>query len=189
MGSKQDMAAFEQMIQQDDFLVLDTETTGLHGTAEIVQIAIVNAQGDVLLDTLVKPIHYIPPDTTRIHGITNEMVVNAPPWAEVTNQVTDLLNDRDVVVYNAIFDRKLMHQSAAVARLPKTDWKSFSRWWCAMLAYSEDFATQRRQRYRRNYKLVEAARHYGIPVNGAHHALADAHMTLALVKAMVNGHS
>ncbi len=177
------LLAFQQMVQRNDFLVLDTETTGLHSTAEIVQIAIVDAQDNVLLDTLVKPVHRIPRDVIRIHGITNDQVRDVPTWAEITTTVADLLRDRDLVVYNAAFDHKMLNQSAAVAQLPRTNWKSFSRWWCAMNTYAEYYA-YRQHRRKRNYKLTVAAQHCGIATTGAHNALADSRMTLQVVKAM-----
>lgn len=56
-----------------NYIILDTETTGLDNTAEIVEISVINDQGEVLLDTLIKPTKPIPGDATAIHGITNEM--------------------------------------------------------------------------------------------------------------------
>jgi DNA polymerase III epsilon subunit-like protein len=170
------------MIQRNDFIVLDTETTGLFN-AEIVQIALIDAQGNVLLDTLIKPVNRIPYDAIRIHGITNERVANAPTWAEVTDQVQAALRGRDVVVYNAVFDRKMLHSSAEAAKLPKVDWKTFSRWWCAMETFAE---IQGGYRYGRPkmHKLANAARYYNIPVVETHTALGDARLTLALVRAI-----
>lgn len=174
--------AFRQMIQKGDFVVLDTETTGLFN-AEIVQIAVIDSHDTVLLDTLVKPVNRIPQDVIRIHGITNERVADAPTWADVTKQVEAILHGRDVVVYNAVFDRKMLHTSAEAARLPRVDWKTFSRWWCAMETFAE---IQGGYRYGRPkmHKLVNAARYYNIPVVEAHTALGDARLTLALARAI-----
>ena len=94
MRTYQSLLAFKQMIQQGDYLVLDTETTGIH-QAEIVQIAVVDSADNVLLDTLVKPVSRIPYDATRIHGITDSMVAEAPGWGEITEQVEALRNSND----------------------------------------------------------------------------------------------
>ena len=177
------VTAFKQMIQRDEYVVLDTETTGLFN-AEIVQIALIDSQGKVLLDTLVKPVNRIPYDVIRIHGITNERVADAPSWADVTSQVEVILRERDVVVYNAVFDRKMLHSSADAAKLPKVDWKSFSRWWCAMETYAEIQGVFRYGSRPKMHKLVNAARYYNIPVVNAHSALGDARLTLALVRAI-----
>jgi DNA polymerase-3 subunit epsilon len=183
MGFQRNVPAFKQMIQRGDFVVLDTETTGLFN-AEIVQIAVVDSQDNVLLDTLVKPINRIPYDVIRIHGITNERVVDAPSWADVTNQVEAILRERDVVVYNAVFDRKMLHSSADAAKLPKVDWKTFSRWWCAMETFAEIQGVTRYGSRPKMHKLTNAARYYNIPVVDTHTALGDARLTLALVRAI-----
>jgi DNA polymerase III subunit epsilon len=117
MSTRNANSEFVSMIQGDDYLVLDTETTGLHD-GEIVQIAIINQSGDVLLDTFVKPVYTIPADATRIHGITDAMVKDAPGWADVLPVVYTLLNGKHVVIYNAVYDRKMMHQSSEKAGVP-----------------------------------------------------------------------
>ena len=77
---------FYETIAARNFCVLDTETTGLKD-AEICQIAIIDHTGEVLFNTLVKPVKPIPSDAVRVHGITNEQVQNAPSWAEVAPKV------------------------------------------------------------------------------------------------------
>ena len=53
---------------------IDTETTGLEKTDEIVEFSIVDFDGSILYSSLVKPSKPIPTEASRIHGITNEMV-------------------------------------------------------------------------------------------------------------------
>ena len=43
---------------------LDTETTGLDEQSEIVEISLIDSDGSVLLDTLVKPLERIPAGAT-----------------------------------------------------------------------------------------------------------------------------
>lgn len=179
------MSFFTDVIQRGNFVVLDTETTGLQ-VAEICQIAIVGVDGDVLMDTLVKPVGRIPPDATRIHGITNADVSDAPRYSDIHQQIYDILNGRDVIVYNASYDRKMLHLSAQACGLPKTDWKAISHWHCAMEAFSEIYGE--RSGYGRGYrfqKLSTAARYYHVPQPVAHTALADCLTTLAVCKAML----
>lgn len=92
-------------------LFLDTETTGLGAGSQIVEIAILDADGGVLLDTLVKPSSPIPPDAEAIHGISNTMVADAPTWASIGPAVSQILRGRVVVAHNADFDRGMLEQT------------------------------------------------------------------------------
>src|SRR5687768_4350279 len=63
-----------RLLERDDWVVLDTETTGLDHGAEVIQIGVVGPDGRTLLDTLLQPRTRIPADATRIHGVTDAMV-------------------------------------------------------------------------------------------------------------------
>src|SRR6266511_2362154 len=52
-------------------IILDTETTGLDLSAEIVQISLITIDGASLFDSLVKPTQPIPPEVTAIYHITD----------------------------------------------------------------------------------------------------------------------
>lgn len=179
-----ELQAFKALIQRGEFVVLDTGTTGLE-RGEIVQIAVIDASGAVLLDTLVKPVRSIPRDASRIHGIHDEDVADAPTWALISPQLEALLTGRDVMIYNAVYDRKMMHQSAEAAGSPRVDWKTLASFHCAMEAFAEVYGDW--NEYRGNYrwqKLTTAAQYYDIPVSNAHNALGDCLMTLQVIKAM-----
>ncbi len=171
---------------KETFVVLDTETTGLH-EGEIVSIAITNEHGNAILDCLVKPTYAIPPDATAVHGITNAMVVDAAPWKLLTLEIERILTGRNVVVYNAVYDRKMMHHSAEYAGLPKTDWKTLSSWHCAMEQYAAFYGSW--NSYHSNFKwhsLTKACQNEGIVISdgSAHTAIGDCIMTHALLRHM-----
>ena len=68
-----------------DTLYLDTETTGLSPSRgdRIVELAVVDDAGCPVINTLVNPERDIPWDAVRIHGITDEMVAQAPTMEEL----------------------------------------------------------------------------------------------------------
>jgi DNA polymerase III epsilon subunit-like protein len=176
---------FWEVIQGGDFVVLDTETTGLGRDAEICSIAIIDAHGEALLDTLVKPVRGIPGDATRIHGITDADVASAPGYADVQPKIEQLLSGRDVLVYNATYDRKMLHQSAEAAGIAKTHWSVISRWHCVMIAFAPILGEW--DKYHGSYRwqrLNVAAHYYGVTIEGWHGALADCQTTLAIIRAM-----
>lgn len=175
---------FYDVVRGKRYLILDTETTGL-ANAEIVQIAIINDQGAVLLDTLVKPVKPIPADATRVHGITNDHVASAPGWAEVAPLVEKLLDDQHLIIYNAAFDTAAMRSASVHAG---TEWcfnpASVS---CAMEAFAEHHGDW--NEYHQSYKwkpLSFAARSAGVEVEAAHSALGDCKMTLSVCRYLAN---
>lgn len=110
-------------------LFLDVETTGLDRDAEIVEIAVIDATGTVLLNTLVKPTGTIPGEATAVHGITPEHVQDAPAFGEIADQVHAILAGRSIVSHNSSFDRPFVREALANAGFEQTDQK----WHCSMM--------------------------------------------------------
>lgn len=166
------------------YVILDTETTGLE-RGEIVQIAVVDQSGEVLMNEYVKPVNPIPHEATRIHGITDAMVKDASPFAFIRLKLQPILTGTHVIVYNAVYDRKMLHQSAEAAGIPKVEWKELSLWHCAMEEFAAIYGdfNERTQSFRWQ-KLSTAAAFYGIGQPVEHTALADCLTTLSLVKHM-----
>lgn len=174
---------FKNIVARRNFVVLDIETTGPDRPAEICQIAIIDYLGDVMLDRLVKPVRPISPAAIAIHGITNEMVASAPSWKEVKAHVTDAIYGMDVIVYNAVHDRKLMHWSDEAHGLGHTDYKECADWYCAMEAYAEHYGEiDPRYGSYRWQRLTTAMAQQGLIVSDAHSALGDCMMTLMLIR-------
>jgi len=167
------------ILADDQAMILDTETTGLSDDAELVQIAVIDVKGAVLLDTLVKPGQPIPPEATRIHGITDADVATAMTWPEMAEMVRKLLRAASrVVIYNAEFDTRIMEQTCKGFGLPGIELRKDARWSCAMHWYSQwcgDWSD-----YHGNYRWQR------LP-GGGHSALSDAQATLKVIQRMAAG--
>jgi DNA polymerase-3 subunit epsilon len=160
-----------RMIRDAHPIFLDTETTGLGDDAEICDIAVVDSDGQVILNTLVHPLVPIPPEVTAIHGITNEMVDHAPTMAEVWPLLRHLLSYRPIVTYNAAYDSRLISQSLYAACRTKVEGVDYR---CAMLLFSQWYGDW--NDYRKSYKwqrLDVAAQCAGFPAWSKHRALGD----------------
>ena len=175
--------AARQVIEQNP-VFLDTETTGLEKTDEIVEITIIDHIGSVLLDSLVKPAQPIPASATRIHGITNEMVQKAPAWPILWQQVRPLVIGRTIVAYNSDFDRRLMIQSHARYQLP---WKDSLSFFDLLKLYSQfrgEWDSFRRSwRY---FSLEQAGKSANISLPNAHRSAADTLLTRELLHYIAN---
>lgn len=142
-------------------LFLDTETTGLSpsGGDAIVEVAIIDASGRALLDTLVDPLRSIPYGASRVHGISDSMVRGKPTLADLMPEIRRIVSGEQVVIYNATFDAPFFPGHLREAQ--RID--------CAMRRYSEAIGVGRWQ------KLDVAAHKVGHVWSGAaHRAKADA---------------
>jgi DNA polymerase III subunit epsilon len=99
------------------FVVFDSETTGLRPeTDRVVQLGalrIVNCKpipGEVF-DTLVNPSVPIPPASTKVHHINDEMVADAPDFVQVCKNFHVFTRDAVMVAHNAPFDMAFLHQT------------------------------------------------------------------------------
>ena len=91
------------------FACLDTETTGLspEGGGKICEVAVSVSKAGRVLDeftTLINPGMPMHPDVVAIHGITNDMVKNAPSFQEVLPTLLGVLDNCVIVAHNADFD-------------------------------------------------------------------------------------
>lgn len=160
------------------FAIIDIETTGnsyRHG--QITEIAIYQHNGTEVtgsFSTLVKPDMDIPLFITRLTGISNEMVKNAPPFYEIARKVVELTAGRIFVAHNVQFDYKFVKEE-------------FNR-----LGY--DFHRKTLCTVQLSRKLLPGYKSYalgklcaerGIEINGRHRAAGDALATVKLFELLL----
>jgi DNA polymerase-3 subunit epsilon len=109
------------LLDEIAFAVVDVETTGMRAGASdrITEIAVVVVHGgrrEVVFESLVNPGRPIPPAICAITNITNDMVRDAPSFAEVADQVLAALAGRVFVAHNARFDWGFIHAEVRRAR-------------------------------------------------------------------------
>lgn len=97
-------------------IVLDTETTGLDYTKEkMVEFAAVRLENGKIKDefqTLINPEQHIRKSSIAIHGITPEMVEDAPTEAEAMPKIMEFIQDYPIVAHNAIFDYSFLNEAS-----------------------------------------------------------------------------
>lgn len=96
---KTDFCGLEYIADTDNYVVFDIETTGLEGS-EIIDFAALKVRDGQICGayrTYVKPSGGIPDSVSRINGITDEMVENAPSFSEVADDIIEFFGD-DIIV-------------------------------------------------------------------------------------------
>lgn len=90
------------------YAFLDLETTGLSTeTDDIIEVGVVIAENGIVIkrfQSLVKPAKKLSPIITRLTGITDEMLADAPDWPDIGGQLLEILGDLPLVGHNVSFD-------------------------------------------------------------------------------------
>jgi DNA polymerase-3 subunit epsilon len=175
----------DELVAAGNFVVLDTETTSLEGYP--VQIAVVDAQGETLFDRLIKPPEGIEIDAgaEKVHGISMEMVKDAPEFDAIVGELNRVIDGKTVVAYNADFDKGVIGRACLKYGLPKSAGNGHE-YDCAMLKFAEFVGEIGRKGDYKWQTLESAARALGVTVLGdkAHNAVGDCRFTLEVVKAL-----
>jgi DNA polymerase-3 subunit epsilon len=158
-------------IDELSFTFVDVETTGLDSATgdRVCEIALLRVCGDQEIgrfETLVHPQRPMTPGAMAVNGITDAMLVDAPPFAAVLPQVHALLQDAVLVAHNARFDVGFLRYEWQIAgqTLPS-------------LAVVDTLAlAQARYRFRHN-SLGAIAGELGIIPTSLHRAMADVLIT------------
>lgn len=104
----------DRILDTTDYVVLDTETTGLDsGKDKIVQIAIVSVRNGEVVDTFssfVDPHCHMPESASRVNHITDEDLIGAPSMEDISDKVLELIGNFPVIAHNAIFDLNFLKQ-------------------------------------------------------------------------------
>jgi DNA polymerase-3 subunit epsilon len=168
------------LVQRDDVLYVDTETTGVRfGYDDVIDIGIVNGVGIVLMDRLVRPLVAIPADSSAVHGISNRDVQRAPRLEDLWPDVARILNGKVLVSYNSTFDEQMLHDAAMRRGLAPI---KPERWDCAMEAFAAYNGLA--SHHRPGFKWINfeaAARALGLEPP-EHRAVSDALRCLELVQ-------
>ena len=164
------------------YVVFDTETTGLEpGEGDrIVALGGVRIVGGRILtgesfNRMVNPGRPIPANSTRYHGLTDELVANKPPIEIVLPQFKSFIANSVLVAHNAAFDLKFLRmferQSHVVFDNPVLD--------TMLLSSFLDGAEQ-------SHSLDDVCQRYGVTIADRHTALGDSLATAALLLRLID---
>ncbi len=111
----------------DDYLVLDTETTGLpddNGLPDIVTLGIIVVRNREITESVefeTRPQRCISDEAQAVHGITNEQATGFESFESQWNQIAGYLADQLIVIHNASFDWPILldHVERYCLKLPK----------------------------------------------------------------------
>lgn len=158
-------------------IMLDFETTGLSPAMgeRITEVAALRIHEGRIVDRYVSLVNCgmrIPGFITQLTGISQRMVDNAPPVADVVPRLIDFIGTDALSAHNASFDAKFLQaESAQLGLVPQ-----HSQLICSLKLARRVFPNLD------SYKLGALARSLGLRFNGnAHRAEADAEVSAQLL--------
>jgi len=156
-------------------IVLDTETTGIsHYDNHIIEFAAIKVEDSRITDsieTFINPQRSIPPMASKINGITDAMVENAPTFKEFMPQFLEFLGKGIFVAHNANFDWRFLN-----TELKRSGGEELSnRRMCTieLLKLSHPGLP--------TYKMDFLSEHFKTKVKNTHRALADVEATVEIM--------
>ena len=158
--------------------VIDFETTGISPGqgARATEIAAVLVRDGHIVDRYASLMHsgaWVSPFIEQLTGISNAMLQDAPPAAQVMREVCHFTRGLPLVAHNAAFDRGFWRAEARLAGLDEDPAHEFA---CTVLL------SRRLYPQAANHRLGTLAALHRLPSAGrAHRALADAEVTAHLL--------
>ncbi|MBO0790416.1 MAG: GIY-YIG nuclease family protein [Ktedonobacteraceae bacterium] len=108
----------QQPLNDVEFVVLDTETTGLRpGPDRVIEVAGVRLRGGQVQDrfhSLINPARRLPPFIVRFTGITQDMLNEAPLAHEVMPNFLEFIEGAVLVGHNLSFDLRFLSHEASL---------------------------------------------------------------------------
>lgn len=170
---------------ETDFVVFDLETTGAKAPpCRITEVGAYRVSRGKITEefhTLVNPTMPIPAFITSLTGIDDEMVKDAPVFADIADDLLEFLGDSVLVAHNATFDMRFLNHEIG---LVFGEYKIANPCLCTV-QLSRKLLPQIE-----NHKLKTLAEHYSISLIHHHRASDDAHATAKIfvnLLEMLNG--
>jgi len=163
------------------YSIIDIETTGQSaGKGKITEIAIYVHNGIEVVrsfSTLVNPECYIPYYITKLTGIDNQMIANAPKFYEIAKTIIELTAGCTFVAHNVVFDYRFVREEF------KKLGYDYKRKTMCTVKLSRQYLPGHR-----SYSLGSICRDMDIRIDGRHRAAGDALATVKLFEIIMERH-
>ena len=164
---------FKRAKSVTEYVVIDTETTGLHAESRVIELAMVVVSGDGKIRENYST--FLRGDGTvgnyyaaRVHGIKTHQIAGAPTFKDVYSTYSEFINGRILVAHNASFDQARINYELSLIRKSRIDKMACTLSLGSELGYGR-------------LRLSEAASQFGIDTGQSHRALDDAKATAHLL--------
>jgi DNA polymerase-3 subunit epsilon len=157
------------------YVVVDVETTGgkqpQHRITEIGAVKMINGEIVDTWSSLINPQRHISKFITKLTGISNDMVKDAPLFSEVADSLSGFMQNCVFVAHNVNFDYGFFKQE-----YQRIDRRFVMPKLCTVRESRKHFPGLK------SYSLGNLCETFDIPLHSHHRAMCDAEAAAALLK-------
>ncbi|UQS85358.1 hypothetical protein MOO46_01850 [Apilactobacillus apisilvae] len=163
------------------FSVVDIETTGTSqsNNNRIIQFSCTFVKNKTIIgsfNSFINPEMEIPDDITKLTGITNELVKNAPTFEEIANKIYSLLSNTIFVAHNVNFDFPFINSELSRIDIDKLE----------IMAIDTVTLSQLLLPTEKSYRLIDLSKNLNILHKHPHSSSSDALATAKLLIILLN---
>lgn len=166
------------MSKERRYCIVDIETTGgQRGRNKMTEIAMLLFDGEKILDrfeSLINPEMSIPYHITRLTGIDNQMVEDAPKFYEIAKKIVEFSKDSIFVAHNVFFDYNFIQ-----SEFRELGYSFKSKKMCTVRLARKILPGHK------SYSLGNICADLQIPIKARHRAMGDAEATTELFRQMI----
>ncbi len=163
---------------KEQFLVLDTETTGLNNHDQIIELSILSSRGEIIYNQRYKPTVPISDGAYRCHGINLHDLENEPSFEVDACEIKRILLNNNIVIFNASYDINILRSTFKAVGMDDS-FLDLVETYCAMHASAGIYGSTNKHG---TISLANAASFVGFTNPKAHSALGDCITTLAVMR-------
>lgn len=174
VGALGEIISIDEVLEEmklDNCFWLDTETTGLSSSDEIIELSICTQDKRVVFDSIISSKVNCSAQARAVHGITDEQIAKGMPIESAKAALIELLEGKTIISFNVDFDCQMLFQSFGI-----TAKKRF----CVM-KWSQSVLD-----YERWPRLENVCERLNIKQPEAHRSLADTITTIDVFNTLVD---
>ena len=101
----------EALANPKEYLILDTETTGLDWDDEVIQLTCLDIEGNIVYDGYFNPTKASHWAAAKKHKLSTDFLAQQPKWEDEWAKISTLLEGKTILAHNADFDHRLLQQT------------------------------------------------------------------------------
>jgi len=166
-------------------IYMSMKTTGSGKDAQVIEMAILDTDQSVMFHSQILPSVAIDPEAELSHGINLSALQGRPTLSQVLAQIMSIVEYRPIVMFNAIFNTRILKQSCQAFDLP-ISWLDALAVNCAMYLAANAYGTNNRYGTVSMAFAMQKAKVIGFRDDNG--AVAEGYALVQILKLMANHH-